>query len=287
MKKKKIVFLLTLLVALFLLNGCALPMKDGKIIQITNDTTFQYMMSEEGIFAAIFIYPLAKCINLLAPHIGVVLAIVVVTIGIHGIVLLFTWKSNVSQQKMQALQPEMVRIQKKYEGKDDQQSRIKMQQEISALYAKNGINMFGSLLVGFIQLPILIAVYHAVQRASSVASGHFLNMNMETSPLNGLKEGKVIYIFAFLTMIMIQIISLRVPQWLNEKRARKEAEMHFRRYEKPANPMGKSMYIMVLVVSSLLITWPVAMTIYYIISSLVMIAKTFFIDYVMRRRGNA
>lgn len=284
MSKKKILFLLTCAVALFLLSGCSLPTDaKGKVIQITGNTTFSYMMSEEGIFSAIFVYPLAKLVNLLAPHLGVALAIVAVTVLINAVVLLLTWKSNVSSQKMQLLQPEIARIQKRYEGRDDQQSRLRMQQEIQQIYAKNGVNMLGSMLVGFIQFPILIAVYHAVQRAESVINGSFLGMKLETSPLHGTQNGQWIYAVAFLVMIGVQFLSMKLPMFLQEKRAKEEAEKHFRRYEKPANPMGNTMYIMILFVSVLLFSWPSAMTVYYIISSCVMIAKTFLVDHFVHK----
>lgn len=284
MNKKKIFFLLTVLAALFFLSGCRLPMDaEGKVIQITGDTNFSYMMTKEGIFSALFVYPLANFINLLTPYSGVALAIVIVTVTINAIVLLFTWKSNVSSQKMQMLQPEIARIQKKYEGRDDAQSRMKMSQEINQIYASNGVNMVGSLLTSFVQFPILIAVYHAVQRAESVVNGSFLGMQMETSPLIGLQQGKLIYGIAFALMLITQILSLKAPMWLQEKRAKAEAAKHFRRYTKPANPTGNMMYFMLIFISILLISWPSAMTVYYTISSCVMIGKTFLIDHFVHK----
>ena len=58
---------------------------------------------------------------------------------------------------MQMLQPELQKIQNKYAGKTDDRSRMMQAQEMQALYKKNNISPFGSILVMFIQLPIL---YH-------------------------------------------------------------------------------------------------------------------------------
>ena len=176
------------------------------------------------------------------------------------------------------IQPELSRIQKKYEGRDDQNSKMRQAQEMQNLYNKHGINPMGSLLVSFIQFPILIAMYHAVQRSIYVANGSVFGLSLATSPLQGISEGKYGYLVIFALMVVTQLISMKVPQWLSERRAKAEAEKHFRRYEKPANPNQTTMYFMMVFISVLLISWPTSMSFYYVISSLTMILKNLLLD---------
>lgn len=277
--KKKILIVLMLIGFLFLTTGCTIPTDEsGKYIQITSDTTFQSMINSEGWFSALFVYPLAKAINILTPlfpsSIGVALSIALVTAGINIIILLLTFKSNVQQQRMTEIQPEINRITKKYEGKTDEQSKMRQAQEMQALYKKYDINIFGTLLTTFIQFPVLIAVYQAVQRSQAVATGSFLGMSLEVSPMSGVMDGQWGFLILFLVMLAAQFGSMKLPQFLANHQAKKEAEKHHRKYVPTKQAGGNMMYGMMAVIMVLAVTWPAAMTIYWIISSLVQIAKT-------------
>ena len=65
-----------------------------------------------------------------------------------------TKKSHESTQKMQAIQPEMKKLQKKY--KDDSQ---KLNQEMIKLYQQKGVNPVGGCLPMLIQMPLLFALF--------------------------------------------------------------------------------------------------------------------------------
>ena len=74
---------------------------------------------------------------------------------------------QIKQQKFSKLsaimQPEIQKIQKKYQGKKDQDSMMKMQEETQAVYQKYGVNPMGSCLQLIIQMPILFALYQVIQ----------------------------------------------------------------------------------------------------------------------------
>ncbi|MCB9498458.1 MAG: YidC/Oxa1 family membrane protein insertase [Bacillales bacterium] len=72
-------------------------------------------------------------------------------------------KSNSMTYKMQAIQPDMDKLNKKYEGKTDQNSKMKQQMEMKELMKKNHVSMWGCLMP-FLQMPIFLAVYQVVQR---------------------------------------------------------------------------------------------------------------------------
>ncbi|MBR3151743.1 MAG: YidC/Oxa1 family membrane protein insertase [Erysipelotrichaceae bacterium] len=288
MNKKKLLLIIGIVFALLLLSGCARPMdENGNILKITDETTFSQILNDEGIFSAVFIFPLAKFINFMVPYTGVGLGIVIVTVVINLLVLAFTWKSSVGAQKMQVVQPEIVRIQKKYEGRDDRNSMMKMQNEMNAVYKKYDVHPFGSILTTFLQFPILIAMYNAVQRAAAVAEGTFAGMKLELTPREGFASGQYGYAVIFVLMILVQLLSMKIPTWLAERRAKLEAEKHFRTYRKPEgqNNMMTSMIVMLVFISFLMLNWPTAMSLYYLVSSLTMVLKNILIDTIIAKQG--
>lgn len=74
---------------------------------------------------------------------------------------------QIKQQKFSKLsaimQPEIQKIQKKYRGKKDQDSMMKMQEETQAVYQKYGVSATGSCVQLAIQMPILFALYQVIQ----------------------------------------------------------------------------------------------------------------------------
>jgi len=82
------------------------------------------------------------------------IAIILLTLLIKLLLYPTSVKSVKSQKSLQAIQPKIQEIQKKY--KDDKEKQAK---EILEVYKTEKINPFGGLLLAFIQLPILIALY--------------------------------------------------------------------------------------------------------------------------------
>lgn len=283
--RKKLLILLLVIGALFLLSGCTAPTdENGKIVQITTDTTFSQIFESESWFNALFVYPLAQAINYLTPKIGVAGGIATVTFIVQAVVLLLTLKSTVATQQMQMLQPEINRIQKKYEGKTDDASKMRQAQEMQNLYKKYNINPLGSILTAFIQFPIIIAIYQSVQRSAAVATGSmniFGNViHFEMTPWEGITSGQFTYLVVFLIMAVLYFLSMQIPMLITKQKAKKEAELHHRKPEETKNPMGNMMYYMMIPILVLSIMWPTGMTIYWIISSLVIILRTLLVQYV-------
>ena len=83
------------------------------------------------------------------------------------LIYLFMTPLQIKQQKFSKLsaimQPEIQKIQKKYQGKKDQDSMMKMQEETQAVYQKYGVSATGSCVQLAIQLPILYALYQVIQ----------------------------------------------------------------------------------------------------------------------------
>ncbi len=67
-----------------------------------------------------------------------------------------------AQRGLQILQPEIKKIQTKYKGKTDPESRQKQQQEMMKLYKDNGTNPLASCLPIILQAPIFFALFHVL-----------------------------------------------------------------------------------------------------------------------------
>lgn len=88
--------------------------------------------------------------------------IILFTIVIYTILLPLQFKNAKFQKLNSVMNPELQAIQKKYKDKTDNESRMKQQEEISAVYEKYGVSPTGGCLQSFIQLPILFAVYRVL-----------------------------------------------------------------------------------------------------------------------------
>jgi YidC/Oxa1 family membrane protein insertase len=97
-------------------------------------------------------------------------AIVMLTILVRGAMFPISFKQTQNMARMQALKPEMDRINEKY--KTDMQKKSQATQE---LYRKHKINPLGGCLPVFLQLPIFIGLYRALS----------VDVELRQSPLFG------------------------------------------------------------------------------------------------------
>ncbi|WP_051922751.1 membrane protein insertase YidC [Bifidobacterium stellenboschense] len=72
---------------------------------------------------------------------------------------------------MQAIQPQMQRIRRRYAARRDQRSREALQRELMALQREHGAEPLGSCMPAMIQAPILCSLYYVLQSLPSIASG--------------------------------------------------------------------------------------------------------------------
>lgn len=94
------------------------------------------------------------------PNIG--LSIIFFTIIVNLCMLPLTYKQQKFSKLSQKMQPEIKAIQKKYEGKKDQDSQMAMSNEMQEVYGKYGVSPTGSCLYLLIQMPILFALYRVI-----------------------------------------------------------------------------------------------------------------------------
>ncbi len=97
------------------------------------------------------------------------LAIILLTFMFHLLLMPLTISQNRSMRKMQELQPEIQRLQKKY--KDD---KTRQNQETMKLWKEHGVNPMGGCLPMLVQLPIMIAVFFAIRDFEFAGQASFL-----------------------------------------------------------------------------------------------------------------
>lgn len=90
------------------------------------------------------------------------LSIIILTIVIYTCMLPLTIKQQKFSMMSKLMNPELQAIQKKYKGKNDQESRMKMTEETQMLYDKYGVSPTGSCVQLIIQMPILFALYRVI-----------------------------------------------------------------------------------------------------------------------------
>ena len=291
-RTKKLLALMAIVTIVVTATGCTAP-KDanGHIILISESTTFGEIFQTENWFNALFVWPLSWVLNKLAPVITVGGAIAVVTAVVNGLLAVFTLKSQMSMQRMQMLQPELNKIQRKYEGRDDQASKMRMAQEQQQLMKKYDVNPGSMMLVQFIQLPIIMAMFMAIQRAEAIVNGTFLGMNLQVKPseafgllfkgdLSGLP-----YIILFLLMAVTQVVLVLLPMYFQKKKAAAEAAKHHRKPEPTNNQnMMMQMYMIVMVLAFGLM-WQSGMSLFWFIRNIVDIIKTIIVQNIMENNS--
>ena len=94
------------------------------------------------------------------PNIG--LAIILFVIIIYLLMMPLTIKQQKFSKLQAKMNPELQAIQKKYEGKRDENSMMAMNEEQRAVYKKYGVSPTGSCVQLLIQMPILFALYRVI-----------------------------------------------------------------------------------------------------------------------------
>ena len=99
------------------------------------------------------------------------LSIIVFTILVKLLMLPMAVKQQKSQAKMAVIQPQMMELQKRYAN-----NQQKLQEELAALYAREGYNPAGGCLTLFIQFPIIMGLYDVIYKPLT----HILALGEET-----------------------------------------------------------------------------------------------------------
>ena len=103
----------------------------------------------------------------LIPNYGV--AIILLTVLIKILFFPLTQKSFESTSKMSMLSPKIEELKKKHQGKPE-----KLNQEMMALYRKEGVNPIGGCLPLLLQMPIFFALFELLNNAFDLRGAPFI-----------------------------------------------------------------------------------------------------------------
>lgn len=228
-----------------------------------------------GLLYGLFVYPLAALINLFVMLFGgtgwaQIGAILLVTVILKLLILLLTFKSQTSTQKMQDIQPELLKIQAKYGPQPSPEDRQRMSMEMMNVYQKYGVKPFAPFASMLITFPVFIAMYRAVMFLGVLRTGSIGGVvlgNVLSEYIIGSQGFKWVALVIFILMAASQIASMKLPQIMNKKRMSEQAKQA----AKQTNMMTNIMMIMILVMGFMM---PVTMSVYWIASAIVGIVQS-------------
>jgi YidC/Oxa1 family membrane protein insertase len=99
------------------------------------------------------------------------LSIVGLTMVVRVVLIPLFVKQIHASRRLQLIQPEMQKIQAKYKGKTDPESRQAMTQETMDLYKRTGTNPFSSCLPILLQSPFFFALFTVLNHLTAIAGG--------------------------------------------------------------------------------------------------------------------
>ncbi len=241
---KRFGILVMLLSVTVLSSGCLTAANPNNPLPINPETG--------GIWDKFFVYPfkwlLMESADLFNGSYG--LAIVAVTLLVRFLILPLMIKQLKSSKRMQELQPELTKIRDKY--KNDPQ---KSQQEMIKLYQVHNVNPLSGCLPILVQMPILIAFYHAIVRTEQIRSHDFLWLQLGKAD-------------PFFILPIVAAITTYLQQWITMRKTPSMME----------NPQMKMMlYAMPIMILVFAISLPSALSLYWVIGNLFSIAQTYFI----------
>lgn len=208
----------------------------------------------KGFWNEYIVYPLSWLIKYVAGLLGgsFGLSIIVVTILIRLLILPLMIQQTRNAKAMQALQPEIEALRKKYSSKDAQ-TQQKLQQEMMLLFQKHGVNPMAGCLPILIQMPILIGFYHAIMRTREIAQQNFLWFDLgEKDPYF------ILPVIAGVTTFIQQKIMMAGSAQQNPQ-------------------MAMMLWMMPIMIVIFAINFPAALSLYWVVGNIFSIVQTYLI----------
>ena len=242
-----------------------------KLNKLPNCQNFKLSSIEyHSLWESIFVKPLAWLIikvGYLVKNFGI--SVMLIGALIRLVMLPLSKKSLMTSENMKKAQPEIMKIEKKYKDKTDNESMMAKSQETMMIYKKYNINPMLGCLVSFIQLPLFFAFLEAINRVPAIFEGTFLGMNLGTTSLIGISSSawnlKILYIVIIILILLTTYLSFKNNMSSNSMGGEAEKQMQM---------MSKFMIIMISVIS---ITLPVAIALYWIVTNGIMVIQNMII----------
>lgn len=297
MKNKKIIMII---LCIFMLTGCTKILKDSEKKVVKNPETgqaiteniickptekdaikiyednnvdisklpecnkFTPLKNYEGLWTSLFVKPLAWLIikiESLVKNSG--LAIIISCLLIRLVLYPLTRKTAMQSELIKKASPELEKLEKKYKDKTSTEDQKRKAQEMMLIYQKYQINPISGCLLSFLQIPLVMAYYEAINRTPIIFEGNFLSLNLGTTPWTAITHGKYIYIILIVLIFLTTLVSFK--KTLKDQSAQ-------------AQNMKFSLYFMLAIITYASFTMSSALGIYWVTSSLFTIIQNLLVE---------
>lgn len=230
---------------------------------------FSPLKNYEGLWTSLFVKPLAWVIlkiGYIVKNFG--LSIIISCLITRIILYPITKKTAMQSELIKKAQPELNKLEKKYANKTSTEDQNKKAQEMMMIYQKYKINPLSGCLLSFIQLPLLLAFYEAINRTPAIFEDSLLSINLGKTPWVAIKEGQYIYILIVVFVFLATYISFQ--KTLKDQSNQMEN-------------MKYSLYFMIAIVTYSSFTISSAVGIYWVTSNIFTIIQNLIVE---RRKQN-
>ena len=223
------------------------------------------VVSITGLWNTLLLDPMVNFLILMSKYLfgSFGIAIIVLTIIIRLLMFPLTMKQLQSSKAMQAVQPKMKELQKKY-AKDKEQ----LATETAKLYKESGVNPLGCAFPMLIQFPIWIALYQSVIQALAYTPENLLGLSKQLYSTSVIRSALPLnHHFLWLDLTsgdIFMAIMTAVSMWLLQKMSTQPS----------ADPQQQSMnrmmlWIMPLMFGFFALSLPSGLAVYWVVSNII------------------
>ena len=137
------------------------------------------------------------------------LSIIIATILIRLALYPITVKTARQSESLKEAKPELDKLEKKYANKTDQDSMMKKSQEMMLIYKKYNINPLSGCLFAFLQIPLFLAFYEALNRLPILFEDKLI-FEMSMTPFNGMSHGNYLYLILPILVALTTYFSFKL-----------------------------------------------------------------------------
>lgn len=257
----------------------------------------------KGLFEGLIVYPVSCLVDSLTfamdPGLtgaGQIGAIIIATLVVRLVLMGLTFKGTLDQQRMQALQPQIAKLQAKYpNSRENKAQQARLQQETMALYKRNKVSMASSFITLIIQFPVFISVWGAFQGSAALSTGEVLNLRLSDSissvltnfsgawytNVNGWWTAAVL----FVTMSVLQFFAVKLPQMITKRQTKNQQKLTANpAQDENARRMKFMTYGMLIFTIIMGFALPAAMGVYWAIGAVISMLQTLFTQLVLKKQ---
>ena len=143
-------------------------------------------------------------------------------------------------------------------------------------YKENGINPASSFLTTFIQFPIFIAIWAAMNQTVAIRTGVLFGLEFGTPVNEQIFSGNIAAIILLVLMIGAQILTMKLPNIIKWYKDKKNPIPEYKKANQDGTQktMNTMMIMMIVMIALSAFVLPAALVIYWVLGSLFSILQT-------------